>query len=102
MSIQSTFSVLHLVQVHCPPSCLQSLSSILSIFIVTEIFVRFNSSNFEIDEDASSLDVYFEVVREVSPGVYVPAEYTFDFQLQVTTITVEGSATGECTVDSYS
>ena len=64
--------------------------------------MRFNSSNFEIDEDASSLDVYFEVVREVSPGVYVPAEYTFDFRLQVTTITVAESATGECTVDSYS
>ena len=60
--------------------------------------MRFNSSNFEIDEDASSLDVYFEVVRKVSPGVYVPAEYTFDFELQVTTITVVGSATGECSV----
>ena len=95
-------TVLHLVYDHCPPSCLRSLSSILSTSIVTEIFVRFNSSNFEIDEDASSLDVYFEVVREVSPGVYVPAEYTFDFQLLVTTITVAGSATGECTVDSYS
>ena len=101
-SILSTFTVLHLVYVHCPPSCLHSLSSILSTSIVTEIFVRFNYSNFEIDEDTSSLDVYFEVVREVFPGVYVPAEYTFDFQLQVTTITVVGSATGECTVDSYS
>ena len=64
--------------------------------------MRFNSSNFEIDEDASSLDVYFEVVREVSPGVYVPAEYTYDFRLQATTIPVVGSATGECTVDNYS
>ena len=61
--------------------------------------MRFTSSNFEIDEDASSLDVYFEVVREVSPEVYVPTEYTFDFHLQVTTITVLGSATGECPVD---
>ena len=68
----------------------------MSIFAVTEILVRFTSSNFEIAEDASSLDVYFEVVREVSPGMYVPAEYTFDFQLQVTTVTVVGSATGEC------
>ena len=98
----STITVLHLVYDHCPPSCLQSLSFILSTFAVTEILVRFTSSNFEIDEDASSLDVYFEVVREVSPGVYVPAEYTFDFQLQVTTITVVESATGECSVDSSS
>ena len=98
----STITVLHLVYDHCLPSCLRSLSSILSTSIAAEILVRFNSSNFEIVEDASSLDVYFEVVREVSPGVYAPAEYTFDFQLQVTTITVDGSATGECTVDSYS
>ena len=63
--------------------------------LATEIFVRFNSSNFEIDEDACSLDVYFEVVCEVSPGVYVPAEYTFDFRLQVTTMAVVGSAIGE-------
>ena len=55
--------------------------------------MRFNSSNFEIDEDASSLDVYFEVVNEVSPGVYVPPEYTFDFQILVRT--VNGTATGE-------
>ena len=60
--------------------------------------MRFNSSNFEIDEDASSLDVYFEVVNEVSPGVYVPAEYTFEFRLQVMTITVGGLATGECSI----
>ena len=62
-------------------------------FQTLEIFVRFNSSNFEIDEDASSLDVYFEVVREVSPGVYLTAEYTFDFQVLVKT--VNGTATGK-------
>ena len=54
--------------------------------------MRFNSSNFEIDEDASSLDVYFEVLSEVSPGVYLPAEYTFDFQVLVRTIS--GTANG--------
>ena len=55
--------------------------------------MRFNTSRIEVDEDDGSVDVYFEVVCEESPGVYVPAEYTFDFDLTVTT--VGGSATGE-------
>ena len=55
--------------------------------------MRLNTSRIEVAEDGGSADVYFEVVREESPGVYVPAEYTFDFNLTVTT--VGGSATGE-------
>ena len=47
----------------------------------------------EVAEEGGSADVYFEVVREESPGVYVPAEYTFDFDLTVTT--VGGAALGE-------
>ena len=38
--------------------------------------------------------MYFEALREVSPGVYVPAEYTFDFAILVKT--VDGADTGVC------
>ena len=55
--------------------------------------MKLNTSRIQVVEDERSADVYFEVVREESPGVYVPAEYTFDFDLTVTT--VGGTATGE-------
>ena len=61
-----------------------------------DIFVRFQYSQYNVSESAGSVDVTFEVLREVTPGsgVYVPANYTFDFQLLVKT--VGASATGVC------
>ena len=89
---QAMLTGLHLIFINCPPPpCIVPLS----IFFSTEIFVRVSTKSCrkEVAEDERSVDVYFEVVREESPGVYVPAEYTFDFNLTVTT--VGGSATGK-------
>ena len=62
-------------------------------YIYTEIFVRFQSSQYNVTEDVGSFDVLFEVVREESTGVYVPASYTFNFNLSV--IVEPGLATGK-------
>ena len=58
-----------------------------------EILIRIKDSTTNtVDEDSGHTQVFFEALREVSPGVYVPAEYSFDFQILVRT--VDGSAKG--------
>jgi hypothetical protein len=59
-----------------------------------EILIRIKDSTTNtVDEDSGHTQVFFEALREVSPGVYVPAEYSFDFQILVRT--VDGSAKGD-------
>ena len=70
-----------------------AMKSLSHTYTLVVMHVRFkNTTEYAIDEDEGSVAVMFEPVRKVSSGVYVPAEYSFDFQILVKTI--DGSATG--------
>ena len=82
------FHVYTILHIHC-------LCTFLLLFSL-DIFVRFQQTEYTVREDDEFVYVYFEAVREVSPGsgIYVVANYTFDFELLVKT--VNGLATSEC------
>ena len=58
--------------------------------------MRFERDEYLVDENSGLVNVRLQAVQEDPPnsGVYIPANYTFDFNVSV--ITLAGSAQGGC------
>ena len=61
--------------------------------------MRFEHDEYLVDENAGSVSVRLQAVQEKPPnsGMYVKANYTFDFNVSL--ITLAGSAEGGCGCD---